>query len=285
MATTPALHRLAATVPILAEVKNEQHWVEVSRKVILASGIAFTLFTVGYSAFVFESVLLTIGSPLIIFAVASAFWHICDEQLIQLSKDLKIAKIYNRLRSKFPQEAQHVLILKARYTYFKRCRKIFNSWDRSLSIDLLTGVTRVTPKLNVQIFNDKKQAAIAKIEMAWIKILIENPYFSGELSDLCAIHRQQTYEKYCFDKQLETHVPHAAAFVTFRNINETPLEIDNILDATIKELKSKLLPSNNLPQRSPPARRRSLPSLHKRSNTHHTLTGSQTLPRGISQAQ
>lgn len=244
------LHRYAVAIPNRVQLEAEQNWYQVAQVAIVVATAFLSAFALTYSAFVLESSIVGVCSIVVILAGATQLWEYCNEWVRKHRKAIEIATIFESLQPQDYNGDVHQ-ILSARALYFEKSFTTFNQNIEALKKrkeDFINSeaaesntyeYSQQILEFNAQIHEQKKLAAIARIKIAWLNVLIEQPDFEGDLSDLCYYCENEKYQDYCINLVLAKEVDNADAFLFFKN-EEEPLRLDDVLETDLDALRNKL---------------------------------------------
>lgn len=241
------LHRYAVTIPVKADHEQQEKWCQIAQAVTVLAVACFSMLALIYSVVVVESPLLGICTILVIIGGGSHVWELCNNCIRRHRKWIEIATIFETL-NEADLSSPTDRILQARITYHSRIYtrieesiKNLTKQKERLNRDLDTDAPQIY-NLCVDIHEKKQQAAIAKINLAWLLVLRQHPDFQGELRNLC-FYREKTFETYGFHKWLSQEIANADAFLYFeRESPPPPLTIDEVRQKEPEELSQMIFP-------------------------------------------
>jgi len=239
------LHRYAVTIPVKAEHEQQEKWCQIAQVIIVLAAAWFSTLALIYSVAVFESPLLGVCSILVIIGAGTHIWDLCNDWIRKQRKWIEIATIFERLNAADYSSPTH-RILQARFIYHSQIYTQIEARIQNL-IEQKEGLKKSAEEnapqiydLCVEIHAKRQQAAIAKINLAWLQVLSRYPDFQGELINLC-YYREKKFEVYGFHAWLSKEIPNTNAFLYFER-EEPPLTIEQVFEESIEVLSQKIFP-------------------------------------------
>lgn len=241
-------HRYAVDIPDRLQLEEQKNWAQIAQVVIVITTAALASFAMIYSSVVIESAIVGTASVIVILAAASHLWDYCEEWTRKLRKAIEIAILFERI-DPMQVPSPETRILTARAHYFEKSYLYYCKTVESLKIakeqykesnDLGTpAASKAIFDFRSQIYELEKQAAIARIKIAWLNILIKYPKFQADLSDLCYYSEQEKFEEHCIFKDLVADLPHATSFLFFQH-DQSSLTLQEVLAIDMSDLQGRL---------------------------------------------
>lgn len=237
-----ALHRYAATIPVKANHEQQERWCQVAQILIVLAAACFLVLSLVFGVAVVESPLLGACAVLVVIGAAAHTWELCNDCMRKNRKLIGIATIFEDLEQSTPHAER---ALKARSVYHSRIlsqaeqqiQTLIEQKDALKSSQAQDAPEQIY-KLLARIHTEKQQAAIAKINAAWIEILQTNPTIQGELHDFCH-YEKMTFQAYGFHEWLSGEIRSANKFLEFE-MEEPPLTLEEVIGMEVAALSEKL---------------------------------------------